>query len=913
MVTALRNGGLLGYSRGMTHSPIGGERLVAPARPRMSLRLGALASLLTLLVVATEVAAAPDPIVPVGDARRAKLCGGLPVAFAPRPLVGRAGHRAAAASEVPVLIELGTAATDGDRALLEAAGARLDGWAVARPGEAGRIVTARVSAAALAAVAALPRVRRVDLDGSPFGSPRPLDGTAAEVEATALWREAAPDGLPLTGAGMTICDVDSGVDVFHPMLFRADGGFRAWVDVDGNGAFSPGIDGVALDDSGVVHALRVLDGVITNYGDDTPLFGSEDPSFAAGLDWLYADLDGDGQRDFGRAGGFDDSSPSFGEPLFVADDVDGDGMLDRDEKLVGLGTSKIRVFRYNDEQYWRGTNLVDAPREQAIDHGTGASGVLLGGQRGLMTKVGLAPEAELIMATQGDAPTDLSYLLSRFCVEQGARVVLHEYAPWVGYHLDGSSQLERYIDTTTTAAPGVAHINPAGNLSGSQKLYKRAHPAGAQTDVEVLVPDDFYGGDFELIFLTLLWRDTSRLLSVALEDSTGYSRQLPTVDGEYIYEDWHDGLVLYAERSDSGRGTAKLDIYIWTESSSSDPLPQGTWYARVTDPTPAGAPGLDVIGYVMDELSGWGMGIHFPEHSSEEHLVGYPGTSDHGIAISAYTGYGTNGGTPGERASYSGRGHRIDGFELLDVAGPDDPVTAGYREGEQGRYFVYGGTSGASPHVAGVATLLLQSHPDWSGVQVTDALRAGALVDDATGSVPNDDWGYGKVRAYRSLFGEDPPTGSPPTIAVMSAQVERGEPTTITATVSDLDEPAANLLVELDREYDGNYEEQLTDASFEVLFDSIGSFVYKLRVTDSTGRQAATLARLTVIEPTDPPVEPTDPDETASVYPSGGCVCGLPGGHAPGAPWRIHAAILALCLATAARRHRQRLSVGRRR
>ena len=85
--------------------------------------------------------------------------------------------------------------------------------------------------------------------------------------------------------------------------------------------------------------------------------------------------------------------------------------------------------------------------------------------------IGLDPATKTIYvsATNRDGTSDLK--LAKFCRTEGARVILHEYAPWYGYHLDGSSPLEQYIDESS--AEGVVHVNPAGNLSGSDKLYKR--------------------------------------------------------------------------------------------------------------------------------------------------------------------------------------------------------------------------------------------------------------------------------------------------------------------------------------------------------------------------------------------------------------------------------------------------------
>ena len=229
------------------------------------------------------------------------------------------------------------------------------------------------------------------------------------------------------------------------------------------------------------------------YGEE-PLFGSDNPGYQPGSDWLYADLNGNGVRDYGPGQGFSESDPAYGEPLFTSDDINKNGLVDAGEKLVLLKTSKVRSVRFGKKIYRRGNNLIQLPNNPEAAHGTSSASVMVGGHVGLTRFVGIAPEAEIVVGALEEMGTEVA--LADFCVDEGARVVLHEYAPWLGYHLDGSSPMEAFIDKT--AVEGISHINPAGNLSGSQKLYKRTILAGTQTDVAVEVPKNSPWGDFYL-------------------------------------------------------------------------------------------------------------------------------------------------------------------------------------------------------------------------------------------------------------------------------------------------------------------------------------------------------------------------------------------------------------------------------
>jgi hypothetical protein len=74
-----------------------------------------------------------------------------------------------------------------------------------------------------------------------------------------------------------------------------------------------------------------------------------------------------------------------------------------------------------------------------------------------------------------------------------------------------------------------------------------------------------------------------------------------------------------------------------------------------------------------------------------------------------------------------------------------------YSIGLNTTYVGFGGTSSAGPHVAGAAALLLQADTTLRHRDVRRLLRAGAIADAYTGTVPNTTWGFGKLRINNSL------------------------------------------------------------------------------------------------------------------------------------------------------------------
>ena len=112
--------------------------------------------------------------------------------------------------------------------------------------------------------------------------------------------------------------------------------------------------------------------------------------------------------------------------------------------------------------------------------------------------------------------------------------------------------------------------------------------------------------------------------------------------------------------------------------------------------------------------------------------------------------------------------------------------------------------------------------------------------------MPNNDFGNGKLRVYESLHGKAPPGGSAPELSIAKTLAEPGKEALVALVAKDTDEPTTNLLFDLDRAYDGVHEERLKGPSFPVTYEAEGVYRVKVRVTDSTGREAAALAVIEV-------------------------------------------------------------------
>ncbi len=139
--------------------------------------------------------------------------------------------------------------------------------------------------------------------------------------------------------------------------------------------------------------------------------------------------------------------------------------------------------------------------------------------------------------------------------------------------------------------------------------------------------------------------------------------------------------------------------------------------------------------------------------------------------LQSYSGYTSR----GYLAPFSSRGPSVDGRIKPDVAGPGlvvvsavnsadlsfasggsnrDETATEWTDPSNGRTYRYAGlmgTSMSSPAVAGIAALLLEAAPSLTPDSLRSLLALTAIVDSKQGTLPNSNWGTGKVNAYRAL------------------------------------------------------------------------------------------------------------------------------------------------------------------
>lgn len=119
--------------------------------------------------------------------------------------------------------------------------------------------------------------------------------------------------------------------------------------------------------------------------------------------------------------------------------------------------------------------------------------------------------------------------------------------------------------------------------------------------------------------------------------------------------------------------------------------------------------------------------------------VGTPGIAEQAITVAAIDNYEIT-------AIFSSRGPVRDSYRLKpDIAAPGVSISSTYLNSE---YRAFDGTSMASPHVAGVAALILDEHPEWTPADIK-----AAMMSTAKGSSPSTflEIGAGIVDAYKAI------------------------------------------------------------------------------------------------------------------------------------------------------------------
>ena len=317
----------------------------------------------------------------------------------------------------------------------------------------------------------------------------------------------------------------------------------------------------------------------------------------------------------------------------------------------------------------------------------------------------VAPEAELYLYKVADI-VDLENAKDR-CIQNGVAIVNHS-ATWVGEGFgDGRGII---CDIVNDAADnGILWVNAVGN-------YAQKHYASFWRDSDADNRHNFAAGDDAVNFVAEIG-DTIRV-TLTWDD-------WPTTTADYdLYLYYQDAFGNITEASNS------------TDVQGEDggaPVEFIEYFAER-----AGTYGISVVRVGEAEpkklrVWSWHHDIEYPVPTGS---LGIPSDARGALSIGAIHRDQWDLGTV---ARYSSRGPTADGRIKPDLVAPSGVTTASYGV----ERLLFGGTSAATPHVAGAAALLKSANPSLSRDDLWKALIESTVDVGAPGK--DDSTGYGKL------------------------------------------------------------------------------------------------------------------------------------------------------------------------
>ncbi|MBS1936548.1 MAG: S8 family serine peptidase [Bacteroidetes bacterium] len=437
---------------------------------------------------------------------------------------------------------------------------------------------------------------------------------------------------------------------------------------------------------------------------------------------------------------------------------------------------------------------VDMPSQWG--HGSTVAATAAANANGNGHCAGVAPKAGLLIVTNKlDAPNWSSTVVDavRWIVEQAAQMnrpvsINLSLGDYFGSH-DGLDPAALMIDQLLAAAPGRSLTCAAGN-SGNWPAYHLRTEVGADTSFTWFAYNPASMLNIGAVYFDL-WADSAEFNQVGYSMGAdkyigGYAfrgrtpfRHIQGTLGQIVVDTlWSvDGNKLgrvFTQAQLRG-GQYHLEVYI-PQPDSADQL----LYRFMT----TGAGRFDV--WSTDIMGTSRMIADIPDPAdfppiaqyvrpdTEQSIVDSWACSPQVLTVGNYYNQQVYtdvagvvqdlGGTSGAISVNSSRGPARTGLVKPDVAAPGD-VTFGAGPLDLLQLMLAvvpaklidtlhmrnGGTSIASPVVAGTAALLLEKCPRSSNVQVRNAIIGAAFADDFTGALPNVSFGNGKVNAFAAL------------------------------------------------------------------------------------------------------------------------------------------------------------------
>lgn len=466
-----------------------------------------------------------------------------------------------------------------------------------------------------------------------------------------------------------------------------------------------------------------------------------------------------------------------------------------------LPQNQFTPSKYGYGQDWNNSEIMQGlcTNNDIYGHGTTVTGAGCGNAFANGLNKGVAPEAEIIavesnfnspnwLATVVDAVEYIFHIADSL----GQPCALNaSVGTYLGSH-DGLDPYSLFIDSLINSKSGHLMVASAGN-SGNWGNYHLESTIDNDTAFTWFAhnPNSGYGGS--AVFFEV-WSDTADFNSIQYTvgldkvspsfENRGkghyfnISNNLNTVTYDTIWNINHERLATVQYWSELRDGQYLLQVYLPMPDSSQYNFrfeTVGTGHFDVWSSSIFGM--SDIISYTGG-INSFTKAHQYMNPDSLKTIVSSFQCSPHVITVGNYyndSGYvnldstwTSNGGVRGKIAETSSRGPTRDQRMKPEVAASGHGVNAPLPLNLIDYYLNHptldstlalggmhrrnGGTSMASPIVAGVGALLLEKCNQMTSNQFKTALITSTYTDSFTGALPNYSFGYGKLDGFNTLF-----------------------------------------------------------------------------------------------------------------------------------------------------------------
>lgn len=414
-------------------------------------------------------------------------------------------------------------------------------------------------------------------------------------------------------------------------------------------------------------------------------------------------------------------------------------------------------------------------------HGTHVAGIVAGNGRAINKYKGVAPGADLVVvnidfnSTRATLIADaVDYIYSKAMILGKPCVINASIGDYYGSH-DGKDLQAQVINSLISQKNGRAFVASAGN-KGDSPIHLR-YTVTADTNFTFFNP---VNGS---VYIEM-WSDTADFKHVKFAVGADQFSPVYSFRGRTKFRDMASCLGIYAIDTlyKNGKRLGTIETYGDLIGSTYSMIyyispDSGTYKWRLIT-TGSGTFDLWNLNMVSSGLPSSKVmhdSIFYKLPDLQQTIVSSYQCLDNVITVGNYTNrksyidYNHNlyyaKETPGKRHSTSSSGPTRDGRLKPDIIAPGDMILSSLVQTlrpvliatnpsaitPEAYHVRDGGTSSSGPGVAGIAALLLQKNPGASAMQIKNAILSCARKDAYTGTVPNNQYGYGKADGFKTL------------------------------------------------------------------------------------------------------------------------------------------------------------------